>query len=168
MTRTWQRVTYWLPWNMLTFARRLPLLQLRWHCFEKSDMDTVSGIGRNRSSITTFYADQLGKAGGDYYTTYFPQPTWLTSRNYFLHYTGSNYAVLDFRHPQFLEMFVEGDTGTAQWHLQVRGNIDLQSTVSRWWLSRCVLCRPRLCIWTDFVILCLFRLLWCLLNTPYV
>ena len=90
------------------------------HYFDTNDVNIAPGVGRNKSTITTFFADQLGKAGGDYYTTYFPQPTWLTSRNYFLHYTGSNYAVLDFRHPQFFEMFVEGDTGAAEWHFQVQ------------------------------------------------
>ena len=92
---------------------------LRCYYFDTNHVNIAPGVGRNKSTITTFFADQLGKAGGDYYTTYFPQPTWLTSRNYFLHYTGSNYAVLDFRHPQFFEMFVEGDTGGAEWHFQV-------------------------------------------------
>nr|KAG5706016.1 hypothetical protein BaRGS_028125 [Batillaria attramentaria] len=76
------------------------------------------GVGRNKSSVVTFFADQLGKAGGDYYTTYFAQPTWLTSKNYFIHYTGSNYAELDFRHHDFYEMYIEG--APESWHFQVQ------------------------------------------------
>ncbi|MDF2504726.1 MAG: family 31 glycosyl hydrolase, alpha-glucosidase, partial [Clostridium sp.] len=37
------------------------------------------GIGRNKNNYTTFMADKRGNAGGDYYTTFFPQPTFVSS-----------------------------------------------------------------------------------------
>lgn len=38
------------------------------------------GVGRDKKSLTTFYADLKDKAGGDYYTTYYPEPTFVSSR----------------------------------------------------------------------------------------
>ncbi|KAK3602066.1 hypothetical protein CHS0354_008021, partial [Potamilus streckersoni] len=65
------------------------------------------GVGRNASEIVTFYSNKQ-KSGGDYHTTYYPQPTFHSSRLYYCHYNGSNYAVLAFDHPQFHEIFVSG------------------------------------------------------------
>ena len=45
-----------------------------------------------------------GKAGGDYYTTNYPQPTYLSSRKYCLHAVTTAYADFDFRHPSFHEL----------------------------------------------------------------
>ncbi|CAL1539006.1 unnamed protein product [Lymnaea stagnalis] len=69
------------------------------------------GVGRNKSTQVTFAADVQSRAGGDYHTTYFPQPTFVSSRRYFLHHDGPNYAVLDFRSPEFHEIFVLGLPG---------------------------------------------------------
>ena len=57
----------------------------------------MSGVGRNKSTQVTFMADLLGRSGGDYYTTYFPQPSFVTSAGWSFHHSGDNYAVLDFR-----------------------------------------------------------------------
>ncbi|XP_067683148.1 sulfoquinovosidase-like isoform X2 [Haliotis asinina] len=54
------------------------------------------GVGRNLSTLATFFANNRDGGGGDYHTTYFPQPTFISSRKYYFHYTGSNYAKLDF------------------------------------------------------------------------
>ncbi|MBD3253736.1 MAG: alpha-glucosidase [Candidatus Lokiarchaeota archaeon] len=43
------------------------------------------GIGRGTPPIT-----------GDWYTTYFPQPTFISSSNYYCHFEASSYAVFDF------------------------------------------------------------------------
>ncbi|KAK3780725.1 hypothetical protein RRG08_050690 [Elysia crispata] len=56
--------------------------------------------------MTTFVADSQENAGGDYYTTYYAQPTFVSSRNYFCHHEGTNYAVLDFSDDNFHEFFV--------------------------------------------------------------
>ena len=55
------------------------------------------GVGRDKTTEITFKADADGKAGGDYYTTYYPQPTYLSSARYALHVETSAYAVFDFR-----------------------------------------------------------------------
>ena len=55
------------------------------------------GVGRDKTSELTFKADVLGKAGGDYWNTNYPQPTYLSSRRYSLHVETTAYAAFDFR-----------------------------------------------------------------------
>jgi len=54
------------------------------------------GIGRGRDLITWFARMRLG-AGGHWYSTYFPQPTFVSSANWFCHADVSRYSELDFR-----------------------------------------------------------------------
>jgi len=63
------------------------------------------GVGRDKSTLLTFQADLSG-AGGDYYTTNYPQPTYLSSRRYALHLETTAYTAFDFRHPAFHEVEV--------------------------------------------------------------
>lgn len=56
------------------------------------------GVGRNKGTLTTFLADQLDGGGGDYWTTYYPEATFVSSRRYYLHLHGYNYAEVDFSH----------------------------------------------------------------------
>ena len=62
------------------------------------------GVGRDKSTYLTWQADQAGNAGGDYYTTNYPQPTFLSSGRYCLHADTTAYADFDFRHPDFHEL----------------------------------------------------------------
>ena len=43
------------------------------------------GVGRDKTTEITFQADVTGQAGGDYYNTNYPQPTFLSSRRYAAH-----------------------------------------------------------------------------------
>jgi sulfoquinovosidase len=61
------------------------------------------GVGRDKRSPITFQADAAG-AGGDYYHTNYPQPTYLSSRHYALHVETTAYAAFDFRHAAFHEV----------------------------------------------------------------
>lgn len=54
------------------------------------------GVGRDKSTEITRKADQDGHAGGDYHTTNYPQPTYLTSRRLAVHVETTAYAVFDF------------------------------------------------------------------------
>jgi alpha-glucosidase len=54
------------------------------------------GIGRGRDLITWFARMRLG-AGGHWYSTYFPQPTFVSSAHWFCHVDVSRYCELDFR-----------------------------------------------------------------------
>ena len=57
------------------------------------------GVGRDKSTAITRRADAEGRAGGDYYTTNYPQPTFLTSRRVAVHMETAAYAVFDFTAP---------------------------------------------------------------------
>jgi alpha-glucosidase len=63
------------------------------------------GVGRDKSTLVTFMADQA-MAGGDYYTTNYPQPTYVSSRRHALHVETTAYSVFDFRHADFHEIEV--------------------------------------------------------------
>ena len=54
------------------------------------------GVGRDKSNQLTRIMDKEGMAGGDYWTTNYPQPTFLSSRLYACHLDSSAYSVLDF------------------------------------------------------------------------
>ncbi|MCV9936786.1 alpha-glucosidase [Boseaceae bacterium BT-24-1] len=62
------------------------------------------GVGRDKTTEITFKADCEGGAGGDYWTTNYPQPTYLSSRRYALHVETTAYSVFDFRHDGFHEV----------------------------------------------------------------
>ena len=65
-----------------------------------------SGVGRDKATDITHQADVAGNGGGDYHTTYYPQPTYLSSARYALHVETSAYAVFDFRAEAFHEIEV--------------------------------------------------------------
>ncbi len=62
------------------------------------------GVGRDKTTYVTWRADAENKAGGDYYNTYFPQPTFVSSKKYYLHADCSAYADFDFRNEHFHEL----------------------------------------------------------------
>jgi alpha-glucosidase len=62
------------------------------------------GVGRDKTTEVTFKADVNGRAGGDYFNTNYPQPTYLSSAHYALHVETSAYSVFDFRHEAFHEI----------------------------------------------------------------
>ena len=57
------------------------------------------GVGRDKSTDLTRAMDAAGNAGGDYWTTNYPQPTFLTSRGLAVHLESTAYSVLDFTDP---------------------------------------------------------------------
>jgi alpha-glucosidase len=58
------------------------------------------GVGRDKSTELTRAMDASGLAGGDYWTTNYPQPTFLTSGWTALHLDADCYSVLDFTDPR--------------------------------------------------------------------
>ena len=62
------------------------------------------GVGRDKTTYVTWRSDVENRAGGDYYNTNFPQPTFVSSRHYYLHADTTAYADFDFRHPDFHEL----------------------------------------------------------------
>ena len=62
------------------------------------------GVGRDKSTEITRLADETGHAGGDYYHTNYPQPSFLSSRRYAAHVETSAYSAFDFRDPNVHEL----------------------------------------------------------------
>ncbi len=62
------------------------------------------GVGRNKETYVTWQADVKDKAGGDYYTTNYPQTTFVSSKKYFCHLQTTAYADFDFRNDEFHEL----------------------------------------------------------------
>lgn len=54
------------------------------------------GVGRDKSTALTQVMDREAMAGGDYWTTNYPQPSFLTSRWLAVHLRADCYCVLDF------------------------------------------------------------------------
>lgn len=62
------------------------------------------GVGRNKKSYVTWQADCLENAGGDYYWTFFPQPTFVSTQKYYCHVENSCYMNFDFSAPTYHEL----------------------------------------------------------------
>ncbi|MBP0597837.1 alpha-glucosidase [Herbaspirillum sp. LeCh32-8] len=89
------------------------------------------GVGRDKTTQLTWQADVSGRAGGDYYHTNYPQPSFLSSQRYCLHAQTSAYADFDFRHadwhelqfwaiPERLEFILAEDFPTLVGHVSTR------------------------------------------------
>ena len=57
------------------------------------------GVGRDKTTELTQKMDAQGMAGGDYWTTNYPQPTFITSGGIAVHLDAACYSVLDFTDP---------------------------------------------------------------------
>ena len=59
-------------------------------------MTREQGVGRRYNRPLTIRSELHDKAGGAYHTTYYPQPTFVSSAKYFIHIHSFDYSVLDF------------------------------------------------------------------------
>lgn len=62
------------------------------------------GVGRNKNSLTTYWADVKDKAGGDYYTTNYPEQTFISTKKYYCVSSSYAYADFDFRNDDYHEL----------------------------------------------------------------
>lgn len=62
------------------------------------------GVGRDKTTYVTWRSDVENKAGGDYYNTNYPQPTYVSTKHYYLHVNSTAYADFDFRNQDFHEL----------------------------------------------------------------
>ena len=62
------------------------------------------GVGRNKLTEVTRLADATDGGGGDYHTTFFPQPSFVSSRLYFAHLENYEFSELDFREAAYHEI----------------------------------------------------------------
>ena len=104
INRFWIRIAADADEHVWGGGEQFSYFDLRGRCFPL--WSSEPGVGRDKTTEITFKADVDGKAGGDYYTTYYPQPTYLSSARYALHVETSAYAVFDFRDRAYHEIEV--------------------------------------------------------------
>ncbi len=99
------------------------------------------GVGRNKLTEVTRLADALDGSGGDYHTTFFPQPTFVSSRLYFAHLMNYEYAELDFRETGYHEISL----WTPALHLVLGAGADYPALLEK--LTGLLGRQPRLPAW---------------------
>lgn len=62
------------------------------------------GVGRDKTTYVTWRSDVENRAGGDYYNTNYPQPTFVSTNHYYLHVDSTAYADFDFQNTDFHEL----------------------------------------------------------------
>ncbi len=62
------------------------------------------GVGRDKTTYVTWRSDVENKAGGDYYNTNYPQPTFVSTKHYYLHVDSTAYADFNFKNEAFHEL----------------------------------------------------------------
>ena len=63
------------------------------------------GVGRDKTTYVTWRSNvENGGAGGDYYNTNYPEPTYVSSRHYYLHMDTTAYGDFDFRNLHYHEL----------------------------------------------------------------
>ncbi|XP_076806660.1 sulfoquinovosidase-like [Clavelina lepadiformis] len=72
------------------------------------------GVGRNKSTMVTYLADIVAGAGGDYHTSYWPQPTFVSDRLYYAHLDFSFYSLLNFSSKHYHEIEMQENFEKAQ------------------------------------------------------
>ncbi len=100
--RFWFRVSATEDEQVFGCGEQLTYLNLRGKNFPL--WSSEPGIGRNKKSYITWMADVSDKAGGDYYNTNYPQPTFISDKKYFCHLETTAYADFDFTNPNFHEL----------------------------------------------------------------
>lgn len=104
VNRFWLRVVAERDENVWGGGEQFSYFDLRGRRFPL--WSSEPGVGRDKTTEITFRADAAGHAGGDYYHTNYPQPTYVSSARYALHVETSAYSVFDFRDPAFHEIEV--------------------------------------------------------------
>lgn len=62
------------------------------------------GVGRDKTTYVTWRSDVENRAGGDYYNTNYPQPTYVSTKHYYLHTDSTAYGNFNFKNPEFHEL----------------------------------------------------------------
>lgn len=102
INRIWMRIAAEPDERIYGLGEQYTHLNLRGHTFPI--WVSEQGVGRNKNTYITKVSDVRDRAGGDYYTTYFPQPTYVSSRKYLLHIDGAGYTEFNFMNDAYHEI----------------------------------------------------------------
>jgi alpha-glucosidase len=100
--RFWFRVSATEEEKVYGCGEQLTYFNLRGKSFPL--WSSEPGVGRNKNNYVTWLADTKDKAGGDYYNTNYPQPTFVSDKKYFCHLETTAYADFDFTNADFHEL----------------------------------------------------------------
>jgi alpha-glucosidase len=100
--RFWLRVAATEEERVFGCGEQLTYLNLRGKNFPL--WSSEPGVGRNKDTYVTWLADVNDKAGGDYYNTNYPQPTFVSDKKYFCHLETTAYADFNFTNTEFHEL----------------------------------------------------------------
>jgi alpha-glucosidase len=104
LNRLWLRVAADQDEHVWGGGEQMSYLDMRGRRFPM--WTSEPGVGRDRTSEITFKSNVNDRAGGDYFNTNYPQPTYVSSALYALHVETSAYSVFDFRRKTFHEIEV--------------------------------------------------------------
>lgn len=104
INRTWWRLSAEKEEMIWGCGEQMSYLNLRGRHFPL--WTSEPGVGRDKSTYNTWLSDTENRAGGDYYNTNYPQPTFMSSRHYACHVETKSYADFDFRQDDFHELQV--------------------------------------------------------------
>ena len=102
LNRFWLRLVATPQEKIYGCGEQLTYWNLRGHNYPL--WTSEPGVGRNKSTHITWQADVKDRAGGDYYNTNYPQPTFVSSARTLTHLVTTAYADFDFRHEHFHEL----------------------------------------------------------------
>lgn len=102
INRVWIRINAYCDEHVYGCGEQFSYFDLRGKKFPL--FTTEQGVGRNKKTLITALADIYDDAGGDYYLTFYPQPTFVSSRKYFCHVDDSSYMNFDFTNDNYHEL----------------------------------------------------------------
>jgi alpha-glucosidase len=88
------------------------------------------GVGRDSSTLISFHANRIGIGAGDYYTTNYPQPTFISSNKYLFHMDTYLYSEFDFSEDRYTQITVWGKPDFILIE-SAESFVDLMSVVTR-------------------------------------
>ncbi len=104
INRFWFRTSSQKDEKLFGLGEQMSYLNLKGRDFPV--FTSEPGVGRDKSTYVTWRSDIDGMAGGDYYHTNYPQPTYVSSNMYFLHLDSTAYSVFNFKNDSFTEIEV--------------------------------------------------------------
>lgn len=103
-TRFWIRIKSDKDEHMYGLGEQMSHFNLRGKLFPI--WSSEPGVGRNKNTYVTWMSDSTGMAGGDYWNTNYPQPSYMSSKKYSLFSDSYAYSEFDFRNENFTEIHV--------------------------------------------------------------
>ncbi len=103
-SRFWARISATKQEHLYGLGEQMSHFNLRGKLFPI--WSSEPGVGRNKDTYITWQSDSTGMSGGDYWTTNYPQASYMSNQKYYLFADSFSYAEFDFRDPNFNEVHI--------------------------------------------------------------